>query len=133
VKLEPRGVQRLLRRVLLLALVFFAVYLWRRLEWITLPADGCSPLLQIAPGTRLVFDTSPPAVHVGDVVLFEGPGGKVHLGQVHDPAEGDGARPADALWILTDDPDCPGLDSRDLGWIPEGRVRGRLLFGSSRS
>lgn len=127
-RLEPARILLFARRLLVLGTVAGGAYLWARYEWVTLPDEGCSPLVALAPGTTMLFDTRPRRLAVGSVVLFEGPDGQLLLGEIADPDRGPAERPPGALWVLTDDPDCPGLDSRTLGWIAPEAVRGRMVF-----
>jgi len=123
--MEPRRLVPWARRATLIAAVVAGLYLWSRYELVDLPSEGCSPLLAFAPGTTLWVDTRPPAYGVGDVVFFEDPLGAVQIARVDSiPAPG-------RYWLLTDDEDCPGVDSRGLGAIPAERMRGRVIFAGS--
>jgi hypothetical protein len=102
-----------------------AAYLGWRVELVRLPAAGCSPLLRYAPGALLVVDRRPPHVFARDAVLFEA-GETLLLGRVEEL--GGAADAGRALWIAADDPTCDAKDSDELGWIPRGAVRGRVLF-----
>lgn len=110
------------QRVLLLLAFLGAGYLLWRTHVLRLPPANCSPVLRYAPGTLLVFDARPPRLVVGDVVLFEAEGtDTLYLGTVERVEEG-------RAWVLTDNPDCPGTDSDDVGWVAEDDVRGRALI-----
>lgn len=126
---------RIVLYALLLAVVGY--HAWRY-ELVRLPAEGCSPLGEFAPGTRLVIDRAGPTPTIGDAVLYRAPEG-ILLGRVsRSPADaGEGrARPGagasspagtgSALWILKDRRDCPGSDSRQLGALPVEALLGRV-------
>ena len=117
--------------VVLAALGFFLL----RFDIVGLPAQGCSPLLGIAPGAKLVVDRHPAAIEPGDGVLFRSPQGELLLGRVASPpasasAEALAACRAGALWLVSEDPDCSTADSTRFGPIApaaiEGRIRGIL-------
>lgn len=132
---SPRRVQRWVRNGVFLACGLGIAYLVWRFELVRLPRAGCSPLLRLAPGDLLVFDTRPPAYHTWDVVLFRGPRGELLLGELRPDTEGRGAPPAAArahVWIRTDRAECPGTDSLQLGWIPREALVGRLLLASGQ-
>lgn len=128
----------ILRR-LRLGVYLFAIlglgYLVVRFDTLRLPGEGCSPVLAVDPGARVLVDTW--ASHVGDgsVVLFSDPrgGGTLLLGVVSAPppsAPGDiwEAVEAGALWIVGDRQNCPGPDSRLLGPIAPDLVQGRVVL-----
>ena len=126
---NQRKLLRHLRRLSFLLVVLGAFYLYQRYDLHDLPEEGCSPVLRFSTGDRLLLDRSPGAFHPGDAVLFSGPDGVLYLAAI------DRTRPADAapgaveeLWLETDDPDCPGADSDDFGWIPVADVRARILL-----
>ncbi len=132
---SPRAVQRWVRNGVFLACGLGLAYLVWRFELVRLPRAGCSPLLRLAPGDLLVFDTRARAYHTWDVVLFRGPRGELLLGELRPDSEGIGAPPSpagDHAWIRTDRPDCPGTDSLQLGWIPRDALAGRLLLASGQ-
>jgi hypothetical protein len=114
------------RRAIVAGCLVGGAYLWSRFDSFVL-ATPCSPVARVAPGTRLWVDRRPPRYHPGDLVFFLGPDGHIHLAEVTELQDGD-AR----LWVETDDPRCPGLDSRQLGWLPRERLQGRVVFASGR-
>lgn len=121
---------RLAIYAVLLAAIGYA--LWR-FEVVTLPAEGCSPLVGFEPGDRLLVDRSG-GVGLGTAVLYEGPGGELLLGRVVQPP---GSAPAAVwsafeageLWIVSERDDCPGRDSHLLGTQPRSAVRGTVVVG----
>lgn len=121
--LEPRHVLRWAGRITMLVGLAGFAYLWRRFDTFVLPGP-CSPVVRLASGTRLVVDRRPPEYRSGDVVFFEGPAGVILLGELERERE-DGA-----VWIATDAPDCPGIASERLGWIPRDLLRGRVVLAS---
>jgi hypothetical protein len=121
--MTPARLQVLLRRGTLLLAAVGAAYLWTRFEVLPLPAGGCSPLRRLRPGTLLWVDRRPGPLEVGDVVFFRLADGTIVLGEV---ARREASPPRS--WVLTDDPACPGTDSDDLGWVPDGDVHGRLMM-----
>ena len=129
------------RRATLLLAFLAGLYVYLRIELMTLPAAGCSPLYGVDPGDRMVLDRRPGQIGPGDAILFEGPDGRLHLARVVDaptpagaPGPGDGAAspPADlepgALWAVVERADCPGLDSTQLGPIARAQVRAEVLL-----
>ncbi len=125
---DPRTLQRHVSRAILVLSVLGVLYLFWRFELIRLPRSGCSPLLRLSPGDLLLFDSKSPHYQVGDIVLFAGPGGSLHLGEIRRHEADAEPDDPDAVWVLTDRPDCPGLDSDDLGWIGREQLRGRMLI-----
>ena len=124
-RLDPQRVVRSLRLATLALAAAGMLYLVQRYDLMLLPASGCSPLASLAPGDRLLLDRRPRALGVGDAVLFAGPGGALHLAVLRRERKSGDAR---ELWLETEVADCPGPDSRALGWIPAGAVRARLLL-----
>ena len=123
--MEPSRILPWARRATLIVAAVAGIYIWNRFEVFDLPEEGCSPLLSLAPGTTLWVDTRPRGYAVGDVVFFESAGGDVLIAMVDSiPAE-------DSYWVLTDNPDCPGADSSELGPIPAERMRGRVVFAGT--
>lgn len=110
-----------LRRLVWIVAIAAVGYLYLRFDNLTLPA-GCSPLLRFAPGNRLLLDLRPGELAAGDAVVFEDGSGTLLLGLVEatDPEEGH--------WLVTDNPDCPGRASGELGWIPARSIAARILF-----
>jgi len=123
--LDPQRLVRPLRLLTLALAAAGALYLWRRYDLMLLPAGGCSPLASLAPGDRLLLDRRPRAPVVGDALVFAGPENALHLAVVRQ-ARGSGD--ARELWLETEVADCPGPDSRELGWIPARSVRARVLL-----
>ncbi len=106
-----------------------------RFDLVSLPAEGCSPLLGIAPGDRLIVDRHPSAIQLGDGVLYRSPAGELLLGRVDAPPPSAPASVFEAcragdLWIVTEDPACSTADSTRFGPISRaalvGRIRGVL-------
>ena len=133
---SPRwsGGLRRFRIALWLGAFAAAAYLLVRFETVTLPSEGCSPLLSISPGARLWIDVLPPETVLGDVVLCRESGSdNLLLGRIAEPPlelTGDAARAlaGGALWIVGDHPSCPARDSRLLGPVERDAVAGRLVF-----
>ncbi len=121
--MTPARLQLLLRRGTLVLAAVGVAYLWTRFELLPLPAEGCSPLRRLRAGTLLWVDRRPGPLEVGDVVFFRLEGGTIALGEVARRAES-----PPRSWILTDVPDCPGVDSDDVGWIEDEDVHGRLMM-----
>lgn len=132
--LDPKRIQRHLRNLIYLLTLLGAFYIYWRFSLVRLPRSGCSPLLRVAPGDLLLFDLGAERYEPGDVVLFRGPDGRLHLGEVRPPGEGLGENVLGPRghWIRTDRPDCPGLDSLELGWIDRGDLHGRMLLASGQ-
>ncbi len=126
--MKQSDVIRLLRRGRLLAYVVIGAlvtYGFLRYDLANLPAEGCSPLHGLEPGSRIVLDRWCGRPLPGAAVFFEGAGGELLLGRVAEPGETLVLGP-DALWILSERADCPGRDSRTLGPIPTKKVVGRV-------
>lgn len=122
--MSPQRVRRIARLLTLAGFLVGIAYLYGRYDLMTLPSAGCSPLYNLDPGDRLLLDRRPPQLAPGHSVLFADPDGRLLLGQVSDAV----AVSAQELWILTQDPNCPGADSRQFGPVPKDRVRARVLF-----
>jgi hypothetical protein len=115
--------------VLLVASLAGALYLTWRIDFLRLPREGCSPVLRYAPGALLLVDSRPPRVFADDVVLFaEGPTLLLGIVERFGEAQATSGSSAAPLWIVTDDEDCAGRGSDELGWIPADALRGRVLF-----
>jgi hypothetical protein len=110
-----------MRRATLLAVVAGAFYAASRFELLEMPADRCSPLRAIAPGTTLVVDLQPRNCRIGDVVFHEGAQGELRIGRVAEVLAG-------GLWIVTDDESCSVPDSASLGPVGFERLRGRVVL-----
>lgn len=126
--LNLRRLQRRLRWGTWIASACCAAYLFMRYDFMTLPEDGCSPLLRFSTGSRLLLDRWPSHYVAGDALLFRGRGGLLFIGVVartsgEEPGVEDGA-----LWIVTDNPDCPGEDSDDFGWIERESCAARIVL-----
>ncbi|MAE28553.1 MAG: hypothetical protein QF724_03135 [Planctomycetota bacterium] len=114
-------------------------YLAWRFESLTLPANGCSPLARFQVGQTLLTDSHPKIMAVGDALLFRA-AGEIHLARVAALRGSDGLdsrtggsalQTVDGdlgLWVLADNPRCPGRDSSSLGWIKGDDVCARVLF-----
>ena len=118
---DPRRFLPWIRRASLAAAALGALWIYWRFELLELPGAGCSPLLRLAPGSRLVVDRRPPRLAAGDVVLFDLGDGSLGIAEVERVA-------AEGLWLRTDAPGCPGPDSDELGWVAPERVGGRMVF-----
>ena len=109
------------RIVVYVAALFGVLFLILRYETLRLPREGCSPLRDFVPGTRLLLDRwRTPAE--GDAVLFR-VDDELLLGRIEPFPQGlPDELPAnwspfdaDHVWIVADDPNCPAVDSRSLG------------------
>jgi len=108
-------------------------YLLWRYESVRLPADGCSPLVELEPGASLLLDKSPGALHEDQIVLFRPPGEALLLGRVATlpasaPPEYWARLGAGEVWIESGLPGCPSPDSRVLGPISPEFIEGRVLL-----
>lgn len=122
--MKPTHIRRILRLGSLGGALLGLAWIYGRFDLVTLPSEGCTPLFDLEPGDRVLVDRCPPNLATGHGVLFSDGGGRLLLGRISRAA----AVAAGELWILTDDPSCPGDDSRQLGPVPVDRVRGRILF-----
>lgn len=118
--LSKRGLA-ILRRASLVFAVGGALYMWQRYEWMQLPAQGCSPLIALRPGSRLWVDRRPSDLGPGDVLFFTLADGAVGFARCSRTA-------GPNLWLETDNRECPGQDSDELGWIARDRIHGRLVM-----
>lgn len=121
------------RQLTLLLALLGGLYVYLRIELMSLPADGCSPLFGVDPGDSMLLDRRPLDVTVGDAVLFEGPEGQVHLARVAEapadlPAEARARLEAGALWVVVERSECPGLDSARIGPLEREALRAEVLF-----
>ncbi len=123
-------------RVVVYAVVL-ACILWGfwRFEVATLPTEGCSPVLALEPGQRMLLDAHPTAFGPGDVVFFrhEGEGRQLIATVDEPPASASEAlwrrvEDEDALWVVCDRVGCPSDDSRLLGPIAREHVDYRLVL-----
>lgn len=136
--MNQRAIQRLqrnLRRLSWVIALGAVAYLAWRFETLTLPAGGCSPLFRFQAGQTLLTDRHPSTLAIGDAVLYRA-SGQVLLGSIEE-LRGAGRQPISplasnpwphSLWLVTDAPDCPGADSRELGWIPVEDLAARVLL-----
>lgn len=122
--MKPAQVRRVFRVISVGGALLGLAWIYGRFDLLTLPSEGCTPLYDLEPGDRVLVDRRPAQLAVGHGVLFSSGDGRLLLGRVSDAA----AVAAGEYWIETDDPACPGDDSRALGPIPRDRVRGRILF-----
>ncbi len=122
--LDPRRLVRHLRLVLVLVVIGGLGYLSWRYERVTLPDEGCSPLLAFPPGTRVLTDKRWRRLGEGDVVLFHIGPEQLRLGRVEEVVSG----PPTRYVVLGDDPDCPGPDSRELGPVSGEDVAARVIL-----
>lgn len=120
---RQRGALRLARRLTILAAVLGLAYLVMRFEFLRLPEERCSPLVRFAPGDQLVVDGRPSSVSEGDAVLVMTQSGARHLCRVERVRADDGR-----LWVVSDNPECPGFSSDAAGWIDPRAAVGRVLM-----
>ena len=123
--LSPRTVVKHARHACLSLAAAGALYLAWRFDWMTLPEEGCSPVMSLAAGQRLLLDRRPPAWSAGDVAVFHGADDRLYLASVA-ALRGEGRRLE--AWLRADAPDCPGPDSDELGWIPRADLRARVVM-----
>ena len=122
--MKPTHIRRILRLVSLGGALLGLAWIYGRFDLVALPSEGCTPLFDLEPGDRVLVDRRPPNLATGHSVLFSDDRDRLLLGRI----SGAVAVAAGELWILTEDPLCPGDDSRQLGPVPVDRVRGRILF-----
>lgn len=124
--MNPRRLIPHLRYASLALACIGVAYMVMRYSRFELPEAGCSPLLRFTPGEALLVDHRPPLLTPGDAVFFRGPDARLYLGLI---ARTRGSAGSDLeLWIETDDPDCPGTDSDDLGWVAASDVEARVML-----
>lgn len=116
-----KRLKRALWRGTMIASLLGLGYLYWRYDTVRLPAEGCSPLLRYRAGSVLLVDRRPDAYRVGDAVFCTGPDGLllVAIEELGDSG---------LCYVLTDDPDCPGTDSRSMGWIALEQCVGRVIL-----
>ena len=125
--MKRKRVLNLLRRGLIFYVGGCLLWMLWRFDVQRLPEGSCSPLLEVHPGAYLLVDKRSSRYDDGDLVLFVDANDRILIGSIGTPpasVEPDG----DAVWIVTDNPECPGIDSRSLGPIPREQLRGRILF-----
>ena len=127
-KVNLRRLQRRLRWGTWIASACCVAYLFMRYDFMTLPEDGCSPLLRFTTGNRLLLDRWPSQYAAGDALLFRGPDGRLFVGVVARRRGAERGVDDGALWIVTDNPDCPGADSGDFGWIERESCAARIVL-----
>lgn len=118
-------------RLTIILIAFLGLWhLAQRFELVKLPEDACSPVSSFEPGVSLLVDRAPEVLYLGDVVLFELPGGALGLGRISPPpgSAPDTLRTESGYWILGDSPDCPVPDSRAHGTFPDSAIAARVLF-----
>ena len=123
-----RKLQRRLRWGTWIASACCVAYLFLRYDFMTLPETGCSPLLRFTTGNRLLLDRWASEYVAGDAILFRGPDGLVFVGAVARISAGEAGVEDGALWVTTDNPDCPGQDSDDFGWIARESLAARIVL-----
>jgi len=122
--MAPEELTRRLRRIAYVLAGTGALYLFVRYDLFDVPEAGCSPVVGVAPGARLLLDGWATDARVDDVVLFRDAAGALHLGRIVEPGEPLGS---DAVWIGGDDPDCPGYESAASGAVPRSAILARVL------
>lgn len=124
--MNPQRLARSLRRAALILALLGMGYLLLRYRIVSLPAQACSPLHAVPPGSRLLVDTRWPRLWPGDVVLYrarkEGSEkAALWLGRLRSLSP-------EGCWIETDRDSCPSPDSRSLGPLPERAIEARVLW-----
>jgi hypothetical protein len=122
--MAPEQLLRSLRRIAYVLAGTGTLYLFVRYDLFDVPEVGCSPVVGVAPGARLLLDSWAEDARVDDVVLFRDANGALHIGRIVEPGEALGP---EAVWIGGDDPDCPGYESAASGAVPRGAIRARVL------
>ncbi|HTF87927.1 MAG TPA: S26 family signal peptidase [Planctomycetota bacterium] len=120
----PRRVLFWVRRGLWIYALCAVFYLFWRFDLQSLPRDAITPLLRFHPGARLLVDRRNLDAREGQALLFHDEQGRLLLGDVGRAPESE-TRPG--LWLLADNPEVQGLDSRTLGPIAKERVVGRVV------
>ncbi|HIG10219.1 MAG: hypothetical protein ABGY71_08175 [bacterium] len=121
--MNPRALQKPLGRLTLVLTILGGAWLWLHFEVLRLPANGCSPLARLAPGSLLWIDLKPKSIAPGDVLLFDIEGGRLALAEVEKTRD-------DSFWLVTDVSACPGANSAELGWIARTNIRGRMILAT---
>lgn|GEM_PF-1068894 len=127
-KVNLRRLQRRLRWGTWVASACCLAYLFLRYDFMTLPDEGCSPLLRYTTGNRLLLDRWPSRYAAGDALLFRGPDGLLFIGAVARTRGTERGVEDGTLWIVTDNPDCPGESSDDFGWIGRESCVARIVL-----
>ncbi len=130
--IDLNRLQTRLRRISWIVAALCLLYLYTRYDTLTLPADGCSPLVRFGPGDTLLLDRRPEGYAINDALLFvsqEDGEQSLRLAKVQRVTpEGSERGQAEQLWVSTDAKNCPGEDSSTLGWIDRDQCRARVLF-----
>jgi hypothetical protein len=121
--MNSRKILAICRRLTWVLALIGGFYLWDRYELMRLPSEGCSPVVSLRPGTVLWVDRHAKAASVGDVLFYSLPNGQTAIGRCSKQQES-----PEAFWVVADNPQCPGQDSDDIGWVPPSRIEGRLLL-----
>ncbi|MEX1023833.1 MAG: hypothetical protein WD226_02045 [Planctomycetota bacterium] len=127
---------QLLRRAriaIYVGVLVVVAYFILRYDMVGLPGEGCSPLVALTPGERLVVDRWVGEPELGALLLFSDGADEILLGKLSTlphsaPPRMHAAIERGSYWIVTDAPDCPGRDSRVMGPIEPDDVVGRILF-----
>lgn len=117
-----KRLKRILWRGTMLASLVGLVFLYWRYDTVRLPAAGCSPLLRFRAGSWLLVDRHPDDYRVGDAVFFERPDEVLLLVAIAELGD------SGLCYLATDDPECPGTDSRSLGWVALEHCVGRVIL-----
>ncbi|MHC4262602.1 MAG: hypothetical protein ACYSWX_08785 [Planctomycetota bacterium] len=130
--MSPRRWSRTAGRITTALALFGGVYLYLRIEVMTLPVAGCSPLFGIDPGQRLLLDRKPANLAQGDMVLFTDPSGALHMARLAPPPldlapEARAELDAGALWLHVEREDCPAPDSRSLGPVTRSAIEAKIV------
>ena len=124
--MNPRVIVRRARFLTVAIALGCALYLGSRFEFLTLPADGCSPVSRYAPGSRILVDRWAEPFMEGDCVFVTDASGVVHLGTL-------GAASERGLWhVLGDTVDCPGLFPAEEDPVSDEAILGRVVLSLSR-
>ena len=120
--LGQKRLKRVLWRGTMVASLLGLAYLFWRYDTLRLPAEGCSPLLRYRAGSVLLVDRRPDVLRVGDAVFYAGSDEGVLLVAIEELGD------SGLCYLVTDTPDCPGTDSRSLGWVALEQCVGRVML-----
>ncbi len=68
--MNARKILAVCRRLTWVLVLVGVFYVWDRYELMRLPAEGCSPLISLRPGSVLWIDRQAQAASVGDILFF---------------------------------------------------------------